>query len=472
MAYENTWKTMGTVPAVVRRRDPIIIDEFPQEWRDMLADLYALWESKLMRNKLRKRYYYGHNALKDLGIAIPPQLRNLEAVVCWPQKAVDSLAVRSQFDGFFASSPETQAMLDAIVRRSRLDTKYRQARHSTLIHSCSFVTVTTDERGQARIDIYSAEDAAARWDKRRGCIAYGMTIEEYREGKPSRVTLYTDDARVELWADELDLWHWEAQHYTMGRPTMEAIVYRRTDDRPFGQSRVSRAVMSTTDSAVRECVRGEISAEFATSPQKYLLGVDDGAFANKTMWEAYIGNIMAIGRDENGEVPQFGQLSQGSMEQHASYMRQLAAKFSGETNVPISQLGVIHDNPSSAEAMQMACEPLVIEAEDFNAGARDALNTVALMAIAAELDVPMDELPSEYTDFTANFKSAALPSIVSQSDAMVKLASVVPGFAGTSVFYEQVGFGEDTRRRVMAEVARANAVDAIQALEAATVEAV
>ena len=59
---------------------------------------------------------------------------------------------------------------------------------------------------------------------------------------------------------------------------MEPLVYRPSLDRPFGKSRITRAVMSITDSAVREALRTEVSAEFFTTPQKYLLGADEELF--------------------------------------------------------------------------------------------------------------------------------------------------------------------------------------------------
>jgi hypothetical protein len=275
--------------------------------------------------------------------------------------------------------------------------KFRQATESTLIHSCSFATVGLDERGQSRIDYYSAEDGAARWDDAAGRIAYGMVINEYDEGAPNVLTMYTDEAAITFYLVD-NRYEWFAQPYSMGRPTIEALTYRPTFEKPLGQSRINRAVMSITDSAVREALRTEISAEFFTSPQKYLLGADINAFQNpdnpggKTKWEAYIGNIFAVGRDENGDLPTFGQLSQGSMQPHTDYMRALAARFSGETNVPISTLGIIHDQPASAEAIYAASEPLIIECEDYNDSARETLRTLALMALAAEQGVPLDGL--------------------------------------------------------------------------------
>jgi hypothetical protein len=454
----NTWKTVRTLSPTALIT-PDVAGGLPGEWLDMFTDLCNLWAAKIYRNRLRMRYYNGKNVLKDFGISIPPQLLDVETVVGWPKKAVDSMAVRCRFDGFTATDSGVQAELNAIDNRSRLRVKFRQATESTLIHSCSFATVGLDERGQSRIDYYSAEDGAARWDDAAGRIAYGMVINEYDEGAPTVLTMYTDEAAITFYLVD-KRYEWFAQPYSMGRPTIEALTYRPTFEKPLGQSRINRAVMSITDSAVREALRTEISAEFFTSPQKYLLGADINAFQNpdnpggKTKWEAYIGNIFAVGRDENGDLPTFGQLSQGSMQPHTDYMRALAARFSGETNVPISTLGIIHDQPASAEAIYAASEPLIIECEDYNDSARETLRTLALMALAAEQGVSLDGLDDRYRDFTPNFRSPAMPSVVSQTDAMVKIASVVPGFAGTDVFFEQIGFAEDMRRKVENEIAR------------------
>ena len=428
--------------------------DMPEEYRDMIVDALGLWRAKLARNLLRYRYYNGKNVLKDFGISIPPSLLNVETVVGWPQKAVDSMAVRCRFDGFKSPDSEVQAMLDGISKRSRLNVKFRQATESTLIHSCSFATVTLDVDGKPRVDFYSAERAAARWDDVAGRIAYGIVIDEFDKGNPTMLTLYAADVVIRAWDTTSGYWDWSYVPIGMGRPTMVSLSYRPTFAKPFGQSRITRAVMSITDSAVREALRTEISAEFFTSPQKYLLGADRDAFEQTTKWEAYIGNIFAVGRDENGDLPEFGQLSQGSMQPHTDYMRSLAARFSGETNVPISTLGVIHDQPASAEAIYAANEPLIIECEDFNEGARDSLRTLALMALAAEVDAPIADLDDRYRDFTVNFANPAMPSIVSQTDAMVKLAAVVPGFAGTDTFWEQIGFSEDMRKKVENEIRR------------------
>ena len=437
--------------------DPELPGDLPAYHADMLLDCHRLWAARLARNRTRYAYYDGKNRLKDLGISTPPDLLDLSAVVGWPNKAVMALATRSRFDGFTAGSGPVQRALDAVGRRSRIHVKYRQTAEAEGVYGCSFATVGLADDG-ARIDMWDAEHASARWDDAKGRVAYGATF-LYDGMGLYEMTLYADDANVRVWREGEDgPWQWVATRHSMGRSLMEAFAYRPTQRKPFGQSRITRAVMSITDSAVRCALGGDISYQFAVAPQKVLLGADKEVLNGKTKWEAYIGNILGVSYNGVDDVmPQFIQLQQASMQQYSDYMRSLAARFSGETNVPITQLGVIHDNPSSAEAIYAASEPLIIECQDLNDNSRETLRTLAQMALAAELDVPLAGLPAEWRDFTPNFANPAMPSVVSTADAAVKIAAVVPGFAGTESFWKMLGMPEDARREVDAQVAEANA---------------
>ena len=245
----NTWHRM---PAYAMIPQFNFGGKMPIEYQAMIDDCIHIWAGKLVRNQLKYRYYNGKNVLKDFGISIPPSLLTVETVVGWPQKAVDSMAVRCRFDGFKSQDQEAQGMLDAISQRSRLNVKFRQTAESALIHSCAFATVSLDADGKSRIDFYSAENAAARWDDAAGRIAYGITIDLYADGSPVLITLHATDVVIKTWKTDAGIWDWAYQPIAMGRPTMVSFAYRPTFRKPFGQSRITRAVMSITDSAVRE----------------------------------------------------------------------------------------------------------------------------------------------------------------------------------------------------------------------------
>ena len=459
---ESVWSTAAVVNPIGAK-----LWGLDDEYQAILDTLMNTWWRKIWRNVLKHRYYRGRNRLKDFGISTPPQLRDtVETVVGWPQKAVDALAVRSRFDGFVATDPTVQAALNSIAEHSRIALKYRQAVQSTLINSCCFATVKREPDGTPRIDLYDAEHATAIWDDAQGRVAYGLTVEDVDAlGRIAEFDMLTPEAVVHAMAVGGGNYEWSYERHTMGVTPMAAFVYRPTLKRPFGVSRINRAVMSITDSAVRVALGGDISFQFAVSPQKYLLNADKNPFEQQTKWEAYIGSIFAVGNDENDRTPLFGQLTQASMQQTVEYTRLLASRFAGETNVPLAQLGVAADaNPSSAEAIYAASEPLIIEAEDLNETSRIALKDLAQMCLAVTLDVPYADLPDEYRDFSASMRNPAMPSIVSQADAMIKVASVVPNFAGTDVFFEQLGFPEDVRRRARQEISQASSQQLINAI--------
>lgn len=409
----------------------------PEEASDF-NDLLLVWQQKLARNARKKRYYDAKNGLRDLGIAIPPPLRDVETVVGWPAKAVDALAVRSIFDGFTVGGDEADG-LSRVLRDNDFRLSYSQAVTSELVNSCAFATVSqgTGDEPEVLISFYSALNAAAKWDYRRKRIRCGFAITGL-DWSPTygtvatQVNMYTDGWVISCERRANGRWVTTRTPNPVGRPLMEPLRYRPSLDRPFGKSRVSRAVMSITDSAVRTCLRAEVSSELYTAPQRYLLGADEDTFGTDeaTMRakkiESYLGTVFAITPNENGDIPQYGQLAQMSMQPHTDYMRNLAARLAGETGIPISSLGVIHDNPASAEAMYAASEDLIIEAEALNDTNGRSLENVAMMALALMRGVPMRALSDGERGVRANFKNPMRPSIASQTDALMKQLAQFP----------------------------------------------
>ncbi|WP_218192640.1 hypothetical protein, partial [Ursidibacter maritimus] len=79
------------------------------------------------RHKVREHYFEGSNALKDLGISIPPSLRNLEVALGWPSKAVNSLSQRVQMEGFvLPDSTPSEWGIDQVMFENRLDVEITQ----------------------------------------------------------------------------------------------------------------------------------------------------------------------------------------------------------------------------------------------------------------------------------------------------------------------------------------------------------
>lgn len=440
----------------------------------LARELVNIWRKKLSRNKLRDRYYLGHVKTKDLGVAVAPNMRGkINARIDWPAKAVDYLAARSQFDGFTSDDTTTAEALLRISRRNHLKDLYKKATLCELKHCCAAWAVTSGEDG-AVISAYPMTAAALMWDDALKEVKAGLVVAESKsQGSsmriPTVVKLFTKDNLIVI-AKTANGWTAEYRPHSMGRPLIEPMAYHPTLERPFGRSRITRTVMTLTDDAQREKERSEIAAEFASYPQKYLLGTDQKMIPEGSQYAAYIGSIIEVTKGEDGDAPDFGQLTQLSMQPHVDYMRSLAAQFSGATNVPLSALGVVSDNPSSAEAIYAAKEDMVIDAQALNAENGRALVNVAMMALAIEQGSDFATVRGGEASIEARFRNPAMPSVVSQSDAMVKQISAMPWLAESDVALEELGYNEEQIQRLKGDRNKVQTLSIINRVQTTTAE--
>lgn len=437
-----------------------------QEQRDALYRLMNVWDARLSRNRLRRDFFELHVNVKNVGIALSDEMvRKLEVACGWPKKAVSMPAERSRIDGWTFESGRPSEDLLRIMRDNSFGAKYDMAAQSELTHGLMCWTLSRADVGRSRVRIktHSAETSAVEWDGGLERVRDGIAVIDTRPMWPKSLTmtpcainLYTDDATVVLTLDD-DNVHWTArtQANPMGRPLIEPMVFQPSVTRPLGSSRITRAVMSTVMRKLRNDMRSEIGAEIFTTPQKYLLGATDEAF-DMDRYESYMGNIFLAGKDEDGDVPKFGQLQQGTMQPLVDYSRALAAEFAGETSIPITSLGIIHDQPASADAMENAERDMVQLVERMNKANGEALRNVAMMALAID-DGPgrsLDSLSDEEYGVHVHWGDPAMPNRAAEADRWTKLASVAPWVAETEEFLAGYGVPEEMRFSMLAQKRR------------------
>lgn len=417
------------------------------------------------RNATKDKYYEGHITLNDvnLGIALPNDLKKLDVGCNWGQKAVDVLAARSMFDGFVGSGGNIDG-LSRIVENNRLVAEYAKACRDELKYGCVFATLSADDTMGCKIRFHSPGFASALWNGKKGRIDCGLAImdtvkDESNKDKwiPAAVNLYTDSAIIVLTRTGSQ---WSAKRHThkMGRPLMEPMIWNATSDKPFGRSRLKKAIRALIDDYVRTVANATIALEFDTTPQKYILGVTDAQFDAITSdkFKQYMGSILAATTNpDTGENPAFGQLAQGSLTPHVEKMRMTATQFAAATGLTITDVGVINDaNPTSSDAILAQSQTLVLMAQQLNTSNGDALRTIACMAQAVARNVTLEELTDEERSIMAHFKNPAMPSVAVTADAAIKIASARQEFASTDVFLEMLGFDQADIRRIKAQEQR------------------
>ena len=411
--------------------------------------------TNLMRNETRRLYFEGKRRPRTLGISVPDDVR-LDVSCSWPEKAVMSLANRSNFDGYVGV--DSDQPMD-IVRRTRLVAKYARALPSELIHGCTFATLTNRDGG-AQINFHSAETASGIYDEDADRISAGLAIVDgvhtnLGEFVPTVINVYMDDVTWVLKRDQ-NAWKAEPHPHSMGRPMIEPLIYRGDTLKPFGHSRITRPVMMLADSYMREMERVEISAEFYTNPQRWAAGLSSDQLEAlvQDKWKYVTGSIMGFTENpDTGDAPTVGQFAQMSMGPHIDYINSLANQFSGVTSIPVSDLGVVQSTYVSAEAVQTAAANLCIEAEKLNMDNQAHLDVIMAMALAVDNGGSYDE--SAQMDFTAHFGDPRKPSLVAQADAVLKSIQAVPKLAQSDYALEQLGISQADIIRINSDAERA-----------------
>lgn len=438
-----------------------------------LAEIHA---AHLLANSDKARYYDQRVTAGEcnLGIALPAELRKFEMACCWPEKAVTALADRSRFDGFVSASGEEVPELDAIVRDNRLSTGYQMAVIDELKHGGILVTLARNDAIGCSVRFHTFETAAARWNGQLQRIDAAMAIvrserdARQRCVRPSVVNLYTDDATWVITRQADGKWHAERAENGLGRCMATVLRSQPTNSQPLGTSRITRSVRTLTRGYIRTMTLATIGLEFSTSPQKYLMGVSDDQF-NALINEKfvkYMDSLMLGTVDpETGQVPQYGQLAQGTLQPHVDMLRMLSTQYAAATCLSVTDAGVVNDaNPTSSDAITAQNDKLVRRAEDLNALNADELRDIALMALAVKRNRSLSQLQDEDRAVMAHFLPPSMPNQAAMGDWAVKLSQADPQFAGTDAFYEMQGFDKPTIARIQAQKRRnrgANVIDAL-----------
>ena len=317
--------------------------------------LQARLTLKRFKTLQRYRYYEMKNHAQDFGISSPPELRMWSSVVGWCAKGVDSLADRLDLYGFKDDVFDLTGIYDVNNRDILIDAAILGA----LICSCSFIYISEDAEGFPRLQVIDGDNATGIIDPVTQMLNEGYAVLERDEmGQPIKEAYFTYEYTA---------------FYERGRlveeipnkapyPLLVPVIFRPDAKRPFGHSRISRACISITGSALRTIKRSEISAEFYSFPQKYATGLDQDVEIDK--WSAAMSAMLRFTVNDDGQDKvKIGQFAQQSMTPHTDQLKMFAAMFAGEVGLTLDDLGFPQSNPSSYEAIKAAHENLRLTAK-------------------------------------------------------------------------------------------------------------
>lgn len=394
--------------------------------------------SKETRVRMRYSFYDMKNHVEEIKGIIPENFKWLSNSLGWCAKAVDALADRIVFDSF----DNDAFMVGEIFRLNNADILFDSAILSALISSCSFISISKGNDNYPVMQVIDGGSATGTIDPVTNLLTEGYAILQRDEHNKPVLEAYYRPYRTDYYANGKLM---EDMTFNHNAPyaLLVPIINRPDAKRPFGHSRISRACMSLVQSALRTLRRSEVSAEFYSVPQKYVLGLsEDAEFNNRA---ATMSSFLNFSKDEDGDRPAVGQFSQQSMAPFTEQLRTIASVFAGETGLTLDDLGFASSNPSSSEAIRASHENLRLTARKaqrtFGTGFLNAGYLAACVRDGESYD----------RRAFANTKPMWLPvfepdatGLSGIGDAILKINQAFPGFLGARNVKQLTGLESDT----------------------------
>lgn len=390
-----------------------------------ISYLKSKLSQKQSRIGLRYKFYEMKNAERYLtGQNLPNELRALSHCLGWCGNAVDNVADRLVFRKF----DDDIFDLNTIFDMNNKDILTDGAMLGALITSCDFVYISKNETGYPRLQVIDGYDATGIIDPITNMLTEGYAVLERDQANRNTVlveayftmeeTIVYDKINNRIYREP------NIAPYALLVP----IINKPDARRPFGHSRISRACMNIQQSAVRTIARSEVSAEFYSFPQKYVLGTSqDAERLNK--FRATMSTLLEITKDDDGDKPVVGQFQQQSMSPYLDHVKMFAGLFSGETGLTLDDLGFPTDNPSSVEAIKACHEKLRLSARKAQRDFAVGFKNVGYLACCVRDNYPYKR--DAFCKIDVLYEPLFEPDMSSLSligDGAIKINQAIPGY--------------------------------------------
>lgn len=430
-------------------------------------------------NARQLAYYEGSQRVRQLEIAVPPNLHDLQTVCGWPGTGIDVLNELLYWDGWNSTGGDLLG-LDEVYAANDLNVEADRAQIESLVCGVGLVSVGTGDpdRGEPEILVTaeSPSDCTVLWDtrSRRVVAALSQTVNE--RGSVVMETLYVLGSTITLERDAGGRMV-VVERDDHGKPKIPVtpLFNRSRASRSGGRSELTRAVRYYTDAAVRTLLGMEINREFYTTPQRWLMGADMSMFTDEdgrqiSQFEAVMGKMLAAPRPldeetgEFGDIPTVGQFTPAPPTPYIEQVRHYSMMFAAEVGFPASYLGYATDNPASADAIRAGQTRLTNRSKRRQMGLTWGWRDVAYNILLWR-DGAVD--PAKFSPIAPNWVDPTISTPQAVADEVTKLVAAEVLLPDSPVTYDRLGLTQRQQAQLDSDKRRARGAKLATGLAAA-----
>lgn len=402
---------------------------------------------------LADSYYRGMQAITDLGIAIPKELQGLRTIVGWPRMAIDPIVDRLSLDGFrMPGQTDSDEDLVAVWEQNNMASEQALSFTDALVMGRTYLTVgsSMDAGGLPVIRAESPLNVSVLWDART--MSPSAALQSYWVDESRHAAIYLPDQTIHIAQNNSSDWVvTDRDMHNFGRVPVVRIANSPRANARDGFSEITPEIMSLTDAACRTMLGLEVARELYSVPQKIILGASEADFqgpdgSTKKAWDTYISHVIAIERDDEGNLPQIAHATPYDPTVYTKLIEMYASQMAGILGAPPQDLGLYtQGNPVSAEAGQVAEKRRNTRTRAKQSLFGDGLREVAKLAL---MFMNGGTLPPAATRLQVDWSDPEISSLAQTSDAIFKQISSGAIPATSDVTLKKLGYTAIERERL------------------------
>ncbi|MFI6368698.1 phage portal protein [Nocardia sp. NPDC050630] len=420
--------------------------------RDMVNKLSGRLANLSRDDKLNDSYYEGAQKLKQIGLAVPEELRIFELVANWPRMYVDEVARRQKVKSIYRpgagkADPDLQEAFNA----NNLEAEVPVLAKENMIFGRCFMTVGTneDDKGHPLITVESPRQMSALVNQRRRRMDAAMR--KYREEDGTQVaTLFLPDKTIQLtmttngWDIDVVGGDEDVDPHGLGKVPVVLFLNRRRLGKWHGTTEMAD-VIPLTDACARALTDLQLGVETVAVPKRFVIGMSKGDFVDKDgnplpAWKSYFDAMWAT--QKSAKDVTVGQLAAADLSNFHGTVKLYAELASSVTGLPFRYFGANTANPAAEGAIRADESRVVSNAEEKNAHLGVGLGwTLALYE-----RFRTGKWPTPGEPIAVEWRDPATPTRAEEADAIQKLNGGTPVLSREGS-WDEMGWDEPRKAR-------------------------
>lgn len=404
------------------------------------------------------RYFTLKQRIEQLGMAVPPSMRQFLVPVNWPRVVVRTIAGRQRVRALILPGEEqVDPLLRQIWDANNLSSHTRMFRRDALIYGRAFMSVGTNEQNPAMplVRVESPRQIEALIDTRREemlAAARFFGVDAQGQG-PTNVTLYLPEQTIQVAKGADGKWAEVARDvHNLGAVPIVMHLNERMSGGFVGQSELTD-IIPLTDAVVRSLTNLQFAQEAHGVPSIWATGVSRGDFEvdgkQLSQFEAYYDVIKMLSNPN----AKWGQFSAADLKNFETALNLYGKQAAMSYGFPSRYFGIHTSNPPAEGAIRADENDLVNYVEDKNEAEGMVLGWMGALAyrLSTGTWVEGNRVRTDYFD-------PGTPTFAQRADALTKMRSV--GGISREGMWDELGWSEARKAKERAYL-EAEAQDAL-----------